>query len=137
MTMIDMQTMRYINLLSKVSHVNTSKCFVYNNTIIFAVPRDMVGRAVGPQGDHVRRIQLTLGKRVKIISEPAGATDVVRFVQDIVEPITFKSLELKEGHFLLTAGSQSKAALIGRNKKRLEELAQIVQDNFGAPLKII
>ncbi len=137
MATIDMQTMRYINLLSRVAHVKTSKCFTYNNTIIFAVPRDMIGRAVGPQGGNVRQIQLTLGKRVKIISESTGMDDVARFLQDIVEPVTFKSLEMRDGQLVLTAGSQSKAALIGRNKKRLEELAQIVQDNFGTPLRII
>lgn len=137
MAMIDMQTMRYINILDRVARVKTSKCFTYNNIVIFAVPSVMVRRAVGPQGDNVRTIQMTLGKRVKIISEPQGEQDVGRFVQDIVDPVTFKSVEFRDGVFVLTAGNQSKAALIGRNKKRLEELSQIVQDNFGKPLKII
>ena len=35
MAIINMQTMRYINLLDKASNVKTRKCFVYNNTIYF------------------------------------------------------------------------------------------------------
>ena len=39
---------------------------------------------------------------------------------------------------VMTAGSpQTKATLLGRNKKRFEELKQIIEDNFGVELKII
>ena len=137
MTTIDMQTMRYINLLNRVTHVRTSKCFVYNNIIIFAVPSDMVARAIGPAGKNIRELQQMLGKKIKIIKEPKGIEDVQRFVADIVDPLSFKSLEVKDGDFLLTAGPQSKAALIGRNRRRLIELDQILKDNFGKELKII
>lgn len=137
MAFIDMQTMRYINLLSRVAHVKTSKCFVYNNMIVFVVPRDQVGRAVGPRGDNIREIQMTLGKKIKIVSEPAGLEDAQRFVQDVVEPVSFRSLEVRDGVFVLNAGSQSKASLIGRNKKRFEELDQILKDSFGISLKIV
>lgn len=137
MATIDMQTMRYINLLDRVAHVKTSKCFTYNNTIVFAVPAPLVRRAIGPGGGNVRSIQLTLGKKIKVISEPNGLEDASRFVQDVVEPVSFKSLELKDDLFILTAGSQSKAALIGRNRKRWEELNQIIQDSYGKSLKIV
>ena len=137
MTSIDMQTMRYINLLDRESRVKTRKCFVYNNIIIFAVPQIMVSRAIGPDAINVRRIQESLGKRVKIISEANGIEDAARFVQDIVYPVRFKSLELKDEGFILTAGSESKAALIGRNRRRLDELKRITMDNFGKDLRIV
>lgn len=137
MSTIDIQTIRYINLLDSASKVKTRKCFNYNNTIIFAVPADLVSRAIGPNAINVHRIQDQLGKRVRIIKESTGSEDAERFVADVVSPIRFKSLELKDGTFILTAGMQSKAALLGRNKRRLIELAQIVKDNFGADLKIV
>lgn len=132
-----MQTMRYINLLSKVSYVKTSKCFSYNNVIVFAVPKEMMSKAIGINGRNVHHIQETLRKRIKIIREASGAEDAERFVRDIVEPLEFRSLEIKDGEFLLTAGGQHKAALIGRNRVRLNELSQILEDTFGKPLKII
>ncbi len=132
-----MQTIRYINLLDRASRVKTTKCFVYNNIIIFAVPRIMVSKAIGPDAQNVRRIQQQLGKRVKIIEEPQGINDAMQFVKDIVAPLSFKSLEVKEGTFVLTAGSQSKAALIGRNKRRFDELDKILSDNFGMNLRIV
>lgn len=138
MSTINMQTIRYINLLDKASRVRTSKCFIYNNAIIFAVPRSMVSRAIGPNALHIRELQEKLGKKIRIISEAEGLGDIQRFVDDIVAPIRFKSLEVTPEGAVITSGStQVKASLFGRNKKRLEELSQIVKDTFGIELKIV
>lgn len=135
--MLSMQLMRYINLLSKITGVRTRKCFTYNNAIIFAVPAKLISRAVGPSGKNVKELQEKLGKKIKVIKEGTGIDDAKRFVEDIVSPVGFVSLELKDKVFILTAGARSKAALLGRNKRRLEELKQIMEDNYGKGLKII
>ena len=133
-----MQTIRYINLLDGISRVRTSKCFIYNNIIIFAVPRMMVSRAIGPNAIHVRELQEKLGKRIRIISEAEGPDDMVRFIEDVISPIRFKSLEITPEGVVITAGStQVKASLLGRNKKRLEEMSQIVKDTFGLELRVL
>lgn len=137
MTTINMQTMRYINLLNRVSNVKTTKCFVYNNVIIFAVPASLLSRTIGPNGKNVREIQNRLGKRVKIVREANGIGDAERFVEDIVEPIAFVSFEVRGNEIVITAGTRNKAALIGRNKRRLIELSRIIGDNFGKELKIV
>ncbi len=124
-------------MLDKASNVKTRICFSYNNKIIFAVPRMLVSKAIGPDAINVKKMQENLGKQVRIIREPESIGDSERFVQDVVAPIRFKSLEVKDGLFVLNAGSQSKAALIGRNKRRLEELSSILKDSFGMELKIV
>ncbi|MBS3072165.1 hypothetical protein J4408_04200 [Candidatus Pacearchaeota archaeon] len=105
-----MQTMRYINLLDRASNVKTKKCFVYNNTIYFAVPASLISKAIGPAASNIRRMQENLGKRIRIIPEPEGIMDAEKFVANIVDPVKFKSLEMKDGMFVLNASSQSKAA---------------------------
>ncbi len=138
MSVIDMQTMRYINILDRASKVKTRKCFIYNNTIIFAVPRDMMSKAIGFNASNVRKIQDVLGKKVRIIEEPNGIDDAKIFIEDIVNPVRFKSLEVKDSSFILTAGgTQVKATLLGRNKRRYQELDKIMQDTFGMELKIL
>ena len=132
-----MQTMRYINLLDRASHVRTHKCFLYNNNIIFAVPKHVLSRAIGPDAMHVRALHEQLGKRVRIIAEPESIQNAERFISDIVAPVKFKSLELKDNVFVLAAGSQSKAALIGRNRRREAELQKILYGAFGFDLKIV
>ncbi len=137
MAIIDMQTMRYINLLDRASHVKTTTCFVYNNTIMFAVPKSLVSKALGPDALNVRRIQEELGKRVRILPSPEGRQDLHEFLMRVVFPVGFKNVEIKENECVLNAGSQHKAALIGRNRRRFEELKEVVKDLFGLDLKII
>ena len=137
MSVINMQTMRYINLLDKTTRVKTRKCFVYNNMIIFAVPRVFMAQAIGPEAAHIRSIQEQIGKRIRVIEEAKGVEQAEKFISDIVAPVTFNGIEMKEGMLVLTAGSQSKAALIGRNRRREAELQQIVKDTFGVEMKIV
>jgi len=138
MTTINMQTMRYINLLDKASNVKTRKCFVYNNTIFFAVPKFQISKAIGPDAINVRRINEQIGKKVRVIGEADGIEDAKHFVEQVVAPTKFKALEIKDNMIVLTAGgTQNKASLLGRNKKRFEELKLIIGDIFGLDLRVI
>jgi transcription antitermination factor NusA-like protein len=109
----------------------------YNDTIIFCVPRDLVMRAVGENGRNAKRISEILQKKVKIIPSPRGLGDIRFFLENIVKPVMFKDLQIAGREVIMTAGSQNKASLIGRNKRRLLELQKIVKDYFGKELRII
>ena len=138
MTVIDMRAMRYINLLDRISRVKTRNCFMHNNTLFFAVNKKDVSRAIGIAAVNIRKIQEQIGKKVKIISEPAGVEDAGRFIDDIISPVHAKSIEIVDKTLLITAGNmQTKASLIGRDKRRLEELERIVKDFFGLDLRIV
>ncbi len=134
---IDMQDMRHLNLFSKITRINTRYCFAYNGAIIFCVPKSFIPQALGEQGRNIRTMSEILGKRVRVIPVPRGLQDIRGFIQTIVKPVTFKDLQMINNEIVLTAGNQSKAALIGRNKRRLFEMQRIVKDYFGKEFKII
>ncbi len=139
MATINMQTMRYINLLHKVTRVKARKCFVYNNVIYFAVHPRFLSKAIGPSGKNLKLISERLGKRVRVIKDaPGNVKGIERFISSIVSPVEFVSLEVRDGVFILTAGSRTRAAtLIGRNKVRLDELNKIIESYFGKRLRIV
>lgn len=139
MTTIDMQTMRYINLLDRVAHVRATKCFTYNNTIYFAVPYKLFSKALGMDNRNVKILSEQLGKRIRIIRDTNDdVIGVSKFVEAVVSPVGFVSIELKDGVYILTAGSRERAAtLIGRNKVRLEELNAVIESYFGKAIKIV
>ena len=136
---INMQDMRYLNLFGKITKVNTHFCFKYNNTLMFGVPRPLVTKSLGQEGRNIRKVNHILGKRVKVIALPSGSgeKEIKIFIQNIVSPVTFRDLEIKDGEVVLTAGSRNKAALIGRNKRRLHEMQKIVKDYFGKEFRVI
>jgi len=140
---IEMQDMRYLNLFGRVTQVNTRFCFKYNEGLVFCVPKGMISKAIGRGGSNIRKLNEILGKRIKIIASPRGIEDAKPFIEDIVKPVTFNDLEVKDNtlkgtsEIVLTAGMQSKAALIGRNKRRLLEMQKIVHDFFGMEFRIV
>lgn len=134
---IDMRQMRYINLFGKVTGIRTRHCFSYNDFIVFAVPKMLVSKAVGKEGANVKKLSMTLGKKIKIIPLPGEGVSEKAFIEAVVNPVTFKEMDDNEGELVITAGSQSKAALIGRNKRRLLELQKIAKGFFGKELRIV
>jgi len=136
---IDMQLMRYINLFSKTTNVQTTKVFTYNNQIIFAVPSSKVSIAIGKGAVNVKRLNDILRKKIKVVAMPAIDDNeaIGKFVGDVVAPVEFNKIEVKENSIIVTAGRQSKAALIGRNRIREKELADALKNFFHiAKLKI-
>ncbi len=136
---IDMQSMRYINMFRKISHVSTTNCFFYNNIIIFAVPKKLLSKAIGKNGTNMKKIAEIFKKRVRVIPMPKDISGIEEFTKKIVEPILFSKLELKNNTVTITAGNrQNRAALIGRNRVREKELAEILKKAFGiSKLKIV
>ena len=134
---LDMRDIRYINLFSKVTNISTRYCFKYNEMIIFAVPEKLISKAVGEEGRNVRRISEIIGKKIRIIKNPDSLYDARDFIRSVIAPLTFRNLEINEKEIVITAGSQNKAALIGRNKRRLLELQKISKDYLKRDLRVV
>jgi len=124
--------MRYINLFAKMTRVQTTKVFVYNNQIVFAVPRAKVSEAIGRGAVNVKRLNEILRKKIKVVAMPAVDDDsgIGKFVEETVAPVEFNKIEVKENSVVVTAGRQSKAALIGRGRQREKELADVLKNFF-------
>jgi transcription antitermination factor NusA-like protein len=133
---IDMQDMRYLNLFEKIMHVRTRFCFKYNETIVFCVPKPLVAKAVGEKGKNIKRMSEILGKKIKVVVVPNGISDVEIFIKAVVSPVTFKNIEVKDNE-IMVAGGSNKAALIGRNKRRLLEMQKIVRGFFGKDFRVV
>ena len=133
---IDMQDMRYLNLFGKITRISTRYCFKYNEAIVFCVPKKLISKAIGENAKNIRQMSQILGKKIKVVTIPKGLSDVKTFIQSVVSPVTFREVEITDDEIILTPGSQSKAALIGRNKRRLLEMQKIIRDFFKREYRI-
>lgn len=133
---IDMQDMRYLNVFEKITHVSTRFCFDYNNMIYFCVPKQMLNKALGRDAENLKRMSDVIKKRIRIIPIPLGEQHIKEFIQAIVNPIEFENVEVNPGEIVLTAGRESKAMLIGREKRRLAEMQKIIKNFFGREFRI-
>lgn len=130
---IDMQLMRYINLFAKTTKIQTTKVFVYNNQIVFAIPKTKVSIAIGKGAVNVKKLNEILRKKIKVIAMPVVDDNrgISEFIKAVVAPIEFNGVEVREDSVIINAGRQSKAALIGRGRQREKELADVLKNFFG------
>ncbi|MBR9706013.1 hypothetical protein GOV14_03195 [Candidatus Pacearchaeota archaeon] len=128
---LDMRFIRYANLFGRVTRIRTNHCFEYNNTIVFAVPRKFVMRAIGKDNSNLKQLNDLIRKKIKIVAIPQGREDIENFVSVITRPVKFKGIEIKDDDAIITATTQSKASLIGRGKVRMEEMQKILQQYFA------
>ncbi len=131
MKVLDMKFIRYANLFYKITKIRCSHCFEYNNSILFAVPRKFVLSSIGKDNINLEKLSRIIGKRIKIVAIPNGKEDIEGFVSIITKPVRFNGIELKGDEAIISAGIESKAALIGREKVRLSEMENILGQYFG------
>lgn len=131
MKTLNMNFIRYLNLFEKVTRIRCKNCLIYNSAIIFSIPNSMIPRAVGENGENVKRISEILGKRIKIIPLPRDRADMFRFISAIVNPIEVKKIEINGDDVIIAADMDNKAALIGRKKARLDEMREILKQYFS------
>lgn len=124
-------------MFAKITRIDTRYSFNYNETIMFCVPKSKIPQALGERGSNLKRMSDILKKRIRILPIPRGDEDLESFIKMIVAPVEFKEIKFNGNEVILTAGIQSKAALLGRNKRRLIEMQKIVKDFFGKEFKII
>jgi NusA-like KH domain protein len=134
---ISMEDMRHLNLFDKVTKVKTRFCFKYNNILVFCVPDSLISKAVGDDGKNIHRMREILKKRIRIVPIPRDIRDANRFIENIVSPVTFKNMEINNDEIIISANRQNKAALIGREKRRLKEMQEIVRDFFERDFRIV
>ncbi len=133
---IDMQDLRYLNLFEKVTRISTKYCFVYNNVVYFCVPRHLISRAIGENASNLRRMSEIFRKRVKIVAIPKDISEAKTFIESVVEPVQIKEMEINENEIVVGGNVQTKAALIGRNKRRLLEMQEIIKGFFKRNFRV-
>lgn len=128
---LDMQFIRYANLFYNVTRIRSNHCFEYNHTIVFVVPKHLVMKSIGENNKNLEKLSNIIGKKIKIVAIPNGINDIKNFVSVITKPIRFNSIEVFGDEVVINAGTQNKASLIGRDKARLDEMQNILEQYFG------
>jgi len=96
-----------------------------------------MSKSIGKNAVNVRKLNGILNKKIKIIPIPNGIDDVKTFFQNVVDPVSFKDIRIEDNEIIVAASTQSKAALIGRYKRKLLEMQKIIRDFFGKEFKVV
>jgi len=128
----DTGTMQVIAHFEQMTKARVRDCIIAENQVIFIVEPGDIGRAIGPRGENIRRLEAGLKKKVKITE---FAHELVTFIKNLVYPIDVREVKEQDDGVVVLVPPNLKARglLIGRNAQTLRAYEAVVQRYF--PIK--
>ena len=101
---------------------------ISNEKLIFIMEENEMGRAIGRNGANIRRMENTLKKKIKLAE---FSNDVLQFVKNMIYPIEALDIGQEDGVITIHGkDTNSKAMLVGRERKNINHLSSIVKRYF-------
>ena len=131
----DKELIGYINTFENLAKVKAKDCFKADDVLVFVVEPIYVMKAIGKSGSNVKRLASLLRKRIRVIE---FNSDVLKFVKNLIMPVDGKVYKEDEGVVAIKIESnKDKGIVIGRDRKNIINLQNIVSRYFNAKLKIV
>jgi len=118
---------QYISIFESLTGAKVKDC-ILNDSILFIVHENEMGRAIGKQGSNIKRVENTLKKKIKLVE---FNNNVSQFVQNLIYPV--KAKEMKEEDKIVTiygGDTKSKGILIGRDRRNINFINEVVKRYF-------
>jgi transcription termination/antitermination protein NusA len=124
----DQQLMKYIILFENLTKVRVKDAYLRNGSVWFVIEKGGMFRAVGKNGFKVKKIENMLKKKVKLIEYDEN---ICKFSSGLIYPVKARNIELVEKNLVIEVNdTKSKGLLIGRERKNLNELKEVLSRYF-------
>ncbi len=126
---LDVGMMQIASSLSSFTGASVLDVSEQEGALVFVVAEGDVGKAVGPQGSKVKRVEELLKRKIKIVE---FNSELKRFVENVIAPVRAKYVELDGDVVVITpVDFKSRGVLIGKNASDLRLLESVVKRFFS------
>jgi len=123
----------YINVFESVTKAKVKDCYL-DKQLVFIVEQGEIGKAIGKKGSNVKRVSNLLKKSVRVIE---FNNNVEIFIKNLIMPVNGKIYKEGDGVVFIELGSNAdRASVLGKNKKNLKELKEVVNKYFNVEIKV-
>jgi N utilization substance protein A len=130
----DISVIKFINLFEKVTRASVKDVVVKEDRMTFIVNEGNLGKAVGKNGVNVKKLEGLFKKRIKVVE---FKNDVCEFIRNLLLPLKISNIYKEDNLVKIKAeGMKIKSILIGRDKRNLKELRDIVKRYFQYEVEI-
>ena len=75
---LDIDTIRLLNLFENMTNVPVKDCFVNSDTVYFIVEEGKIGLAIGKGGNSIKNVERVLGKKIKVFEYSSNVSEFVK-----------------------------------------------------------
>jgi len=123
-----------INLFENLTNTKV-KNILDEERLIVIVEHGELGKAIGKKGKNIRMVENIMHKKLKIVE---FSNDPIKFVSNFIYPIKVNEITLNDDVIeIKERDRKTKGLLIGRERKNLNELNDLVKNYFNLKIKIL
>ena len=124
----DEKSMKYIILFENFTKVKVKDAYLREEGIWFVIKEGGLFKAVGKSGIKVKKLESMVKKKIKVIE---FNDDICKFSVNLMYPVKPKNVEFNDGNLeIFVEDSKSKGLLIGRERKNLKGLKEVLSRYF-------
>jgi len=124
----DTGTMQVMAHFEQMTGAKLKDCILREQQAIFIIEPGYLGKAIGPRGANVRRLEDAMKKKVKMVE---FAPELVSFIKNLVYPIDVREVREQDGVVTLVPPDlKARGLLIGRNAQTLRAYEAVIQRFF-------
>ena len=132
---LDPEILGLSSLMERVTRAKVKDCFREEDTVYFIVFPGELGKAIGKGGSNIKKIQLQLGKQIKVIE---FRNDPVSFTRNVLYPVKVEEIVLENDEVLIKDNNKKiKGQIIGRDRSNLNFINKIVKRFFNVEVKVV
>lgn len=129
---LDKDLIQKINLFERLTGARVKDVFNSNGFLIVVDFGD-IGKAVGKNGSNIKKFSDMINDRVKVVE---FNKDLMNFLKNLIMPLKIEKMEQEDGFINIFADTKTKALLIGRNQKNLEQYNKVFKKYFDLKLRV-
>lgn len=131
---LDKDKIQKINLFENLTNSKV-KDLLDDEKLIIIVEQGEIGKAIGKKGKNIKMVENILHKRLKIVE---FSNNPIEFVANFIYPLKVENISLNDDIIEMKVNDRkTKGLLIGRERKNLNELNNLLKNYFNFKIKIL
>ncbi len=129
----DINLMKFISLFESLTGARVKDCVEQDQALLFVIEPGDMGKAIGRNGSHIKRIEGTIKKPIRVVE---FSDNIEEFVCSLLYPLVPLGVNQEEGTLVITGkDAKTRGMIIGRDRSRLHSIQSIIARFF--PIKEI
>jgi N utilization substance protein A len=125
------EALRYMTLFESMTGAIALDC-LEDEPVIFVVKEGCMSMAIGKNGNNIKRVERSIGKKIKVIEY---SQDPARFIKNSFQPIPIKSIRMveKDGKkkVEVQVNIMEKGIAIGKFGRNIERIKTLASRHHG------
>ncbi len=122
----------------QLTGVIPSDMVILESAVVFLVPREDMGKAIGSKGAHITRVRQAFSRQVLVFEDNP---DMEQFLRALFAPIPITNINMHEKSntktVYVTVDEKDRGAAIGKGGERIKVHRALLQRRFSSDLKLV